>query len=242
MTDVVSFQQSPLLKQIQLYRFVFDLKKIQSQIEKYKQLHFPTSNLKEKSKNTKRKISDLLKQTPEISVKNALEMKTEIDETFKTDFYNLQKISFVMHIIYDETKFEFSKDSLCEVSKFFFDDPKKILDIKKQYEAVYKQICKKELSPSQRGILIINATIAVAATVSLTMIKTGGLHSPATQISSSLKTLGLGNMHFGPAVISLYSSLVLCTVSTAHMQGWNFIIGKRSKEDLKKKLRKNFER
>ena len=241
MTDIVSFQQIPLLKQIQLYRFMFDLQKIKSQIEKHKQLHFPMSNLMGKAKNTRKKISNLIKQNPEISVKNDLEMKTVIAETFKTDFYNLQKISFVMHIIYDETKFEFSKDSLYEVSKLFFDDPKKLFDIKKQYESVYKLICKKELSPSQRGILIVNATIAVAATMSLAMVKTGGLHAPANQISSSLKMLGFGNMHLGPAVISLYSSLVLCTVSTATYVGLEFYnkeeIERKFKEEIKKKFR-----
>lgn len=222
---VIIVKEQDIIKSFQYYR----LKKEIELFEKKKNIaeskidHTATKNpftkLKnainnKKSDNRSEDISKVQKFIDRFEIENAnINYKLCVNggiegalcSLYNNDKYGLQKIMLGVSLVLDNSfDYTFETEEYEEISRILFNDFTKMSEIKKTLKSNYTDIASKSLSNLQKGILIGLGIGGLVLACSLPIVIAGGASVSAAVTTSSLATLGFGDMQLGIGMAALF--------------------------------------
>ena len=163
--------------------------------------------------------------------------KEALDTIFKNDENGLTKLLFVVKVILDrDYDYQYYQDEgLAEASKFLYGNQYKLISIKSELEANFKEIAKKPLSKVQKGVIAGVVVASIAASIIIPMLGAKALGASAAGISASLKVAGFGAMGAGAVGLTMASLLT----AGAMIGGTYAAMTIANKEAIKKEFKKS---
>ena len=216
-----SEQQEILFKSLQVYRLEFDLEKINHDLksfenskikkvmqeEDYKKLSsLKIRKIKEIEKLQKNAVSNSYDIIPKNQIKQA------IIDLFGDDKYSIKKNTFAFRVMWDGNYSYKYNESLGVISKWLFEDEKRMNEIAKSIERFYKDICKRKLTQKQKIIIGASVVVTITTIAIGTTSVNGGLKGSGADFTKGSKILGLGDMRREPLVIALATPLLASCV------------------------------